>query len=103
MNSMLFLISSSLVVISLIWILSTLWVRIKSRNHKKICIVVLGDLGRSPRMQYHVLSFIKEGYLVDVIGYAGSKPLEGLRTNTAVEIHYLTPVPEWHNRTLFVF
>ncbi|OJD17105.1 hypothetical protein ACJ73_08825, partial [Blastomyces percursus] len=33
-------------------------------------IVVLGDIGRSPRMQYHALSFAKHGGIVSVIGYA---------------------------------
>ena len=36
-----------------------------------VCIVVLGDIGRSPRMQYHALSFAKENFNVDVIGYGG--------------------------------
>ena len=41
---------------------------------KRACIVVLGDIGRSPRMQYHALSLAKEGFEVDIIGYAGSNP-----------------------------
>lgn len=38
---------------------------------KSVCIVVLGDLGRSPRMQYHALSFLRNGFDVDIIGYSG--------------------------------
>lgn len=34
-------------------------------------IVVLGDIGRSPRMQYHALSIAKHGGRVDIIGYQG--------------------------------
>jgi hypothetical protein len=34
-------------------------------------IVVLGDIGRSPRMQYHALSLAKHGGIVQLIGYAG--------------------------------
>jgi beta-1,4-mannosyltransferase len=34
-------------------------------------IVVLGDIGRSPRMQYHALSIAKHGGRVDLIGYQG--------------------------------
>lgn len=34
-------------------------------------VVVLGDVGRSPRMQYHALSIAKHGGTVDVIGYNG--------------------------------
>ena len=34
-------------------------------------IVVLGDLGRSPRMQYHASSILKHGAHVQLIGYQG--------------------------------
>lgn len=46
-----------------------------SRSNKRkglIQIVVLGDLGRSPRMQYHALSIAKYGGHVDMIGYLGT-------------------------------
>lgn len=36
-------------------------------------ILVLGDIGRSPRMQYHALSIAKHGGQVDIIGYSGEK------------------------------
>jgi beta-1,4-mannosyltransferase len=36
-----------------------------------IQIVVLGDIGRSPRMQYHALSIAKHGGKVFLIGYQG--------------------------------
>lgn len=41
------------------------------RNNVTVQIVVLGDIGRSPRMQYHALSIAKQGGLVDLIGYHG--------------------------------
>lgn len=34
-------------------------------------VVVLGDIGRSPRMQYHAISFAKHGGKVDLIGFRG--------------------------------
>lgn len=34
-------------------------------------ILVLGDIGRSPRMQYHALSVARNGGQVDIIGYHG--------------------------------
>lgn len=40
-------------------------------GYKSVCIVVIGDIGRSPRMQYHSLSFAKEGFQVDIVGYGG--------------------------------
>lgn len=38
---------------------------------KRVCVVVLGDVGRSPRMQYHALSLAASGFDVDIIGYGG--------------------------------
>lgn len=35
-------------------------------------VVVLGDAGRSPRMQYHCLSLVQQKYTVDLIGYGGN-------------------------------
>jgi beta-1,4-mannosyltransferase len=35
-------------------------------------VLVLGDIGRSPRMQYHAMSIAKHGGRVDVIGYKGA-------------------------------
>ena len=37
-------------------------------------VLVLGDIGRSPRMQYHAMSIAKHGGRVDVIGYQGMFP-----------------------------
>jgi hypothetical protein len=34
-------------------------------------VLVLGDLGRSPRMTYHALSIAEHGGRVDLIGYLG--------------------------------
>ena len=34
-------------------------------------VLVLGDIGRSPRMQYHAMSIAKHGGRVDIIGYQG--------------------------------
>jgi beta-1,4-mannosyltransferase len=36
-------------------------------------VLVLGDIGRSPRMQYHAMSIAKHGGRVDIIGYKGMK------------------------------
>jgi beta-1,4-mannosyltransferase len=38
---------------------------------KSVQVVVLGDIGRSPRMQYHALSIAKHGGRVFLIGYQG--------------------------------
>ena len=42
-----------------------------STRSKSAFLVVLGDIGRSPRMNYHCLSLAKHGYWVTIIGYQG--------------------------------
>ncbi|CAI8017674.1 Chitobiosyldiphosphodolichol beta-mannosyltransferase [Geodia barretti] len=41
------------------------------RGEGRVLVVVLGDMGRSPRMQYHCLSLLKAGYSVEFVGYGG--------------------------------
>lgn len=49
-------------------------------QEEHVQILVLGDIGRSPRMQYHAISVAKLGKKVDLIGYKGefmpSLPIE---------------------------
>ncbi|EEQ87346.1 beta-1,4-mannosyltransferase [Blastomyces dermatitidis ER-3] len=69
-------------------------------------IVVLGDIGRSPRMQYHALSFAKHGGIVSVIGYAGSNVHPDLAEHPRVSIIPLASPPSFlqtHNKYLFPF
>lgn len=42
------------------------------KNVKRVYIVVLGDIGRSPRMQYHAISFARSGFEVYLFGYGGN-------------------------------
>lgn len=42
------------------------------KQGKTVQVVVLGDIGRSPRMQYHALSIAKHGGRVFLIGYQGT-------------------------------
>lgn len=53
-------------------------------KNKNVCVVVLGDIGRSPRMQYHAQSLIREGYNVDVIGYTDSPVHDDLVENAMI-------------------
>ncbi|XP_066593668.1 chitobiosyldiphosphodolichol beta-mannosyltransferase isoform X2 [Prorops nasuta] len=76
-----------LAVIRAVWLL-------KRKKRKSVCILVLGDIGRSPRMQYHALSFAREGFAVNLIGYPGSLPLEELKGNPLITIHYLALPPK---------
>lgn len=40
---------------------------------KRVWVVVLGDISRSPRMQNHAKSFAGNGYLVEFVGYVDNK------------------------------
>jgi beta-1,4-mannosyltransferase len=44
---------------------------LKWKQGRTVQVVVLGDIGRSPRMQYHALSIAKHGGRVFLIGYQG--------------------------------
>lgn len=55
---------------------------------KTTYVVVLGDIGRSPRMQYHALSIAKHRGRVYLIGYQGSsyENLDSMRLGLADQI-----------------
>jgi beta-1,4-mannosyltransferase len=42
---------------------------LKRRLH--VAVIVLGDVGRSPRMQYHTRSLLEGGNFVSIVGYSG--------------------------------
>lgn len=42
------------------------------RKRLMVQVVVLGDIGRSPRMRYHAASLADSGCTVDLIGYKGT-------------------------------
>lgn len=63
-------------------------------SNKRVCVVVLGDIGHSPRMQYHVRSLLQQGCDVDLIGYVETQPHSSLLQYEKLRIHQLTPVPE---------
>lgn len=89
-----------LVSLPILSYLGNLYERRLKSDWKNICVLVLGDIGRSPRMQYHAISFAKEGFIVDVVGYPGSPPMREIRENTRIRIHYLRPPPEMQNGIL---
>ena len=46
--------------------------RRRAADPRSVCVLVLGDIGRSPRMMYHAHSLIEHGYIVYLVGYAGA-------------------------------
>ncbi|XP_039031885.1 UDP-glycosyltransferase TURAN-like isoform X2 [Hibiscus syriacus] len=61
----------------------------------RACLVVLGDLGRSPRMQYHALSLARQASLeVDIVAYGGSEPHPAVIENESIHIHTMIQWPK---------
>ncbi|OJJ78459.1 chitobiosyldiphosphodolichol beta-1,4 mannosyltransferase [Aspergillus glaucus CBS 516.65] len=72
----------------------------------RIQILVLGDVGRSPRMQYHALSVAKHGGQVDIIGYHESELHPDISSSPRITIVPIPPHPAFlqtSNKLLFLF
>ncbi|XP_064105122.1 chitobiosyldiphosphodolichol beta-mannosyltransferase-like [Macrobrachium nipponense] len=65
----------------------------EEREH--VTVVVLGDLGRSPRMNYHALSLSQEGFEVNLIGFSGTKPQIEILSDEHITLTYMRPAPEF--------
>ncbi|KAG5545930.1 hypothetical protein RHGRI_018182 [Rhododendron griersonianum] len=60
----------------------------------RAAVVVLGDIGRSPRMQYHALSLARQASLeVDIVAYGGSEPHSAVLQNQSIHIHKMKQWP----------
>ncbi|KAL4719171.1 hypothetical protein ACJJTC_017595 [Scirpophaga incertulas] len=64
----------------------------ENQKGKTVKVVVLGDIGRSPRMQYHALSLATNGYKVNIIGYTNSTPIVDVLENEKIVITGLSPI-----------
>jgi beta-1,4-mannosyltransferase len=64
------------------------------KPNASVTVLVLGDIGRSPRMQYHVASIAAHGGRVSLIGYLDSELLPEIRNNHFVTLIPLSPPPE---------
>jgi beta-1,4-mannosyltransferase len=53
----------------------------------RAAVVVVGDLGRSPRMQYHTLALAASGVDVDFVGYEGVPLPQTLTDEARVAVH----------------
>ncbi|XP_042294381.1 chitobiosyldiphosphodolichol beta-mannosyltransferase [Sceloporus undulatus] len=81
-------------------LLLLLWQRLRPTRpggpgEARVAVVVLGDLGRSPRMQYHALSLARAGRRVAFLGYPGTKPRGEIVRNGNIEIVYMTELKTW--------
>lgn len=68
------------------------FVSTRSKGSKTVCIIVMGDLGHSPRMCYHAVSFSKHGYSVFLCGYLESQPPEEIVDDANIEIYPINPI-----------
>jgi len=68
-------------------------------------VVVLGDIGRSPRMQYHAISIAKHGGRVDLIGYQESEVHPEISSSPLIRIVAIPAAPkqlQTGNKLLFL-
>ncbi|KAF2878131.1 beta-1,4-mannosyltransferas-like protein [Massariosphaeria phaeospora] len=63
------------------------------KHGKTVQVVVLGDIGRSPRMQYHAISIAKHGGRVYLVGYRESELHPDIVSNPLIKIIPLVPAP----------
>ncbi|KIM47979.1 glycosyltransferase family 33 protein [Hebeloma cylindrosporum] len=89
-----------LLFLSFVWLVWFTWKTFRPRNQhslRSVAILVLGDIGRSPRMMYHAQSFAENGFVTDLIGYGGSKPIPALERLPRVQLRQLPEVPKLLN------
>lgn len=61
---------------------------------KRALVVVLGELSKSPRMQYHCVSLANNNYQVTVMGYSsGDSSCEELESNINIKQEFIPIVP----------
>uniref|UniRef100_H3CRR5 Chitobiosyldiphosphodolichol beta-mannosyltransferase n=1 Tax=Tetraodon nigroviridis TaxID=99883 RepID=H3CRR5_TETNG len=80
---------SVVLVIGLFGIMLPLLRRMRQRTSgtsRRVCVLVLGDIGRSPRMRYHSLSLSKHGFNVTFVGFVETKPPEDLLKEDKIKI-----------------
>ncbi|KAF2267365.1 beta-1,4-mannosyltransferas-like protein [Lojkania enalia] len=78
--------------------------QIEFRAGRTVQVVVLGDIGRSPRMQYHALSLAKHNARVYLIGYQESEIHPAILSDPLIRVVPLTPAPSFlrsSNKLLF--
>ncbi|KAJ3173832.1 mannosyltransferase [Geranomyces variabilis] len=66
--------------------------RPSSSNRPRVLVLVLGDVGRSPRTQYHAVSLANAGFAVDLVGYPGTLPLPAVRNSPYIQLAHV-PAP----------
>lgn len=60
------------------------------KRGQRAIVLVLGDIGHSPRMSFHALSLAKSNINVDLCGYSESEPMDAVKKHPNITIH---PIP----------
>ncbi|KAL0945541.1 hypothetical protein HGRIS_014703 [Hohenbuehelia grisea] len=94
----------AIVLASLAWFTWSLLCRPfpSSFRQRSVAILVLGDIGRSPRMMYHAESFAQVQFETYLIGYGGSAPIPSLKRVPHVHFIYLPEPPAVLRRLPFI-
>ncbi|OCK79604.1 glycosyltransferase family 33 protein [Lepidopterella palustris CBS 459.81] len=80
--------------------------RKSTKVEHSVQVVVLGDIGRSPRMQYHAISIAKHRGRVDLIGYRESEIHPDVLSNPRINIVAIASTPaslRTRSKLLFLF
>ncbi|KXN89805.1 Chitobiosyldiphosphodolichol beta-mannosyltransferase [Leucoagaricus sp. SymC.cos] len=94
-----------LFVLVLGWLTWKTWSFFRPRSQhtlRSVAILVLGDIGRSPRTMYHAQSFAENDFKTDLIGYGGSKPIPALERLPKLRLRYLPEPPAIIRRLPFI-
>ncbi|KAK8854941.1 hypothetical protein IAR55_003680 [Kwoniella newhampshirensis] len=62
-------------------------------RHRTATVLVLGDVGRSPRMMYHADSLSKHGWQTFLVGYGDTPPIPSLLENPLIQLIKLAQGP----------
>ena len=75
--------------------------RLQKRNENTVIVLVLGDLGHSPRITGHARSLLRNRFKVHLVGYSVSKIPQDLQENHNCVVHQLS-VPVALRKRVFV-
>ncbi|CAE8650342.1 unnamed protein product, partial [Polarella glacialis] len=64
----------------------------EDKGQRNVTVLVLGDIGRSPRMQYHALSLARHGCSVSLVGYPGAQPMNDIMSNPRIRLWHIMPL-----------
>ncbi|KAF4716712.1 mannosyltransferase, partial [Perkinsus olseni] len=80
-------------IIGILALLAYILYRPYTKSSRDLAVViVLGDIGHSPRMQYHAVSLAEQAGLdVVLLGYPGSKPMKEVVSSRHIEVRHIRP------------